>query len=41
MRNVNWGCLLLLAATLAVEALLFMAARSLAMGLLSLYASAF
>lgn len=41
MRNVNWGCLLLLAATLAVDALLFMAARSLATGLLSLYASAF
>lgn len=41
MRNVNWGCLLLLAATLAVDALLFMAARSLAMGILALYASAF
>lgn len=36
MRNVNWGCLLFLAA-----ALLFMAARLLAMGLLALYASAF
>lgn len=41
MRNVNWGCLLFLAAALAVDALLFMAAHSLAMGLLSLYASAF
>lgn len=41
MRTVNWGCLLLLAAALAVDALLLMAARSLAMGLLSLYASAF
>lgn len=41
MRDLNWGCLLFLAAALAVDALLFMAARSLAMGLLALYASAF
>lgn len=41
MRNVNWGCLLFLAAALAVDALLFLAARSLTMGLLALYASAF
>lgn len=41
MRNVNWGCLLFLAAALVVDALLLMAARALAMGLLSLYASAF
>ena len=30
MRDVNWGCLLFLAAALAVDALLFLAARSLA-----------
>lgn len=41
MRYVNWGCLLFLAAALAVDALLLMAARSLATGLLALYASAF
>lgn len=36
MRNVNWGCLLFLAAALAIDALLFLAARSLAVGLLAL-----
>lgn len=37
MRNFNWGCLLFLAAALAVDALLFMAARSLVTWLLAAF----
>ena len=41
MRNVNWGCLLFIALTIAVDVAAVFAMRRLAAWLVALYASAF